>query len=117
MGAVLAVNDMLFQSHAGALRFFPVWDAQSMGAASFRTLRGYGAFLASAAVDANGVVGPVSIVSEKGGQCVVESPWHPSLVVSSGGRTIATTTKKSPSGIQLFVFETEAGATYVLKEK
>lgn len=31
MGAVIAVNDMLFQSHAGALRFFPVWDASALG--------------------------------------------------------------------------------------
>ncbi len=32
----------VLQSHAGALRFFPVWDALSFGAASFKTLRAYG---------------------------------------------------------------------------
>jgi hypothetical protein len=65
MGATVAINDMLFQSHGGALRFFPVWDAQALGAASFGTLRGYGAFLASGAIDADGNISPITLFSEQ----------------------------------------------------
>jgi len=109
MGAVIAVNDMLFQSHAGALRFFPVWNAAVFGPARFRTLRGYGAFLASASMNAAGVVAPIVLLSERGADCVVESPW-PRLVVVSGGHAVATTSK----GGVLYSFPTTAGATYTL---
>ena len=108
MGAVIAVNDMLFQSHAGALRFFPVWDATVLGAASFTTLRGYGAFLASASIDSSGTVGPISLLSEVGTECVVESPW-PMLSVTSGGKNVPV--RKNGT---LFTFSTEAGSSYIL---
>ena len=108
-GGAQAINDMLFQSHAGALRFLPVWDAKAAGPASFRTLRGYGAFLASAAVDSSGKVGPIELVSEQGSDCVVESPWS-TLVVKENGKTVAT----SKTGDNMYSFKTTAGATYIL---
>ena len=45
IGATQAINDLLFQSHGGRMRFFPVWNAAALGAASFATLRAYGAFV------------------------------------------------------------------------
>lgn len=112
MGAVVAVNDMLFQSHAGVLRFFPVWDPKALGPASFRTLRGYGAFLVSASVDGSGTVAPIEVLSEQGSDCVVECPWRDprGLVVASGGKTVATTKRRDG----FFSFPTTAGATYKL---
>eukprot|EP00045_Choanoeca_perplexa_P010948 m.113885 g.113885 ORF g.113885 m.113885 type:complete len:1025 (-) comp15458_c0_seq1:111-3185(-) len=110
MGAVVAINDMLFQSHGGALRFFPVWDATTMGPASFTTLRGYGAFLASAAIDAQGQVSPIEVISQVGGVCTVESPW-PGLKVLHKGEAVPTTSK----GRNVFTFATDANETYILE--
>jgi hypothetical protein len=76
IGATVAVNDLLLQSHGGRMRFFPVWNASVLGAASFTTLRAYGAFLVSGAIDAHGIVAPVSLESEVGGAVVFDSPWH-----------------------------------------
>lgn len=110
MGAVVALNDMLFQSHAGALRFFPVWDPAKFGPASFTTLRGYGAFLASGSIHANGTVAPVTLVSERGATCTVESPW-PTLSVTGNGKPVSVTSK----GGNLFSFATTQGTTYTLR--
>lgn len=74
-GATVAINDLLLQSHGGRMRFFPAWNATALGAASFTTLRSYGAFLVSAAVDASGIVAPISIGHGPGGDVVFESPW------------------------------------------
>ena len=111
MGAVQAVNDMLFQSHAGALRFFPVWDAETFGPASFTSLRGYGAFLASASIDATGTVAPVHLTSEVGGDCIVESPWQTLVVKTAAGASVPT--KPGPSA-GLFVFSTTNSGSYIL---
>jgi alpha-L-fucosidase 2 len=75
IGATVAINDLLLQSHGGRLRFFPVWNATALGAASFKTLRAYGALLVSGEVDASGLVAPVSLESEVGGEVVFDSPW------------------------------------------
>eukprot|EP00040_Diaphanoeca_grandis_P034835 m.217461 g.217461 ORF g.217461 m.217461 type:complete len:1044 (-) comp33236_c0_seq11:690-3821(-) len=111
MGAVIAANDMLFQSHAGALRFFPVWDAKVLGSASFTTLRGYGAFVVSTSIDETGTVGDIDVLSEQGGECVVDSPWLTGLVVTHDGAKVATTQKGS-----LYTFSTTAGAEYILSK-
>ena len=87
-----------------------VWDVHSLGAASFTTLRAYGAFLVSASISADGTVAPVTIVSEVGSACVVESPWASGLVVKdSSGHTVTTTTKG-----KMVSFPTTAGMTYTL---
>ena len=105
IGATVAINDLLLQSHGGRMRFFPAWNATVLGAASFATLRAYGAFLVSAAVDASGAVGPVSVESELGGAVVFESAWpgHTPKVVSGG--TAIPTTVVSP-GIYSFTSKT-----------
>jgi hypothetical protein len=66
------LQEMLFQSHEGVLRFFPCWPKDQD--ARFGTLRADGAFLVSAQLKAGEVSG-VSIVSEKGRDCAVANPW------------------------------------------
>jgi hypothetical protein len=35
-----------------------------------------GAFLVSASIGNDGTIAPIALFSEKGGECVVESPWY-----------------------------------------
>ena len=113
MGAAVAINDMLFQSYTGVLRFFPVWDPKALGPASFTTLRAYGAFLVSASIGADGTVSPVTVVSEVGSNCTVEPPWSSLMVRSAAGTAVATT----PVSNGMFRFATSASATYTLSSK
>ena len=76
-GGFLAINEMLFQSHEGVLRFFPCWPKDQD--ARFGGLRAAGAFLVSAELK-NGVVTGVRILSEKGRPCTVLNPWSGSAV-------------------------------------
>ncbi|WP_207535306.1 glycosyl hydrolase family 95 catalytic domain-containing protein [Desertivirga arenae] len=68
----LTINEMLMQSYEGVLRIFPNWNRSKD--ASFQTLRAYGAFLVSSALE-KGKVRDVRILSEKGRPCVIENPW------------------------------------------
>merc|ERR1712000_173456 len=113
IGATQAINDLLLQSHGGRMRFFPVWNATALGEASFTTLRAYGAFLVSGAIDAGGTVTPVSLLSEVGGDAVFESPWAGSAspkVTDGAGATVPITTV-SPG---VYSFATKAGAKYTM---
>ena len=115
IGATQAINDMLLQSHGGRMRFFPVWNASALGAASFSTLRAYGAFLVSGAIGASGTVAPVAIESELGGDAVFESPWGGSgsaapKVTDAAGAAVPTAAL-SPG---VFSFASEAGGKYTL---
>ncbi len=113
IGATVAINDMLLQSHGGVSRFFPVWDAPALGSASFSTLRAYGAFLVSATVDGGGTVSPVALASEVGGAFVFESPWGAGAapkVVDGGGAAVPVTTVSQG----VFSFVTSAGGTYTI---
>ena len=113
IGATVAINDLLLQSHGGVLRFFPVWDAAALGAASFTTLRAYGAFLVSASVDKGGVVAPVALASEVGGDVVLESPWGAGAaprVADGSGATVPV----AAVGLGVFSFSTSAGGTYTI---
>ena len=71
-GGFLAINEMLLQSHEGAIRFFPCWPKDQD--ARFGDLRAVGAFLVSAKLK-NGAVCNVTIASEKGRDCTVQNPW------------------------------------------
>ncbi len=68
-----AIQEMLIQSHTGVVKLFPAIpdDWQEV---SFNTLRTYGAFLVSASME-NGEVQKVEIVSEKGGEIILENPF------------------------------------------
>ena len=71
-GVTGCINEMLFQSYDGILRFSPAWPEDK--SAQFIGLRGYGAFLASSEYK-GGTVQYVCIESEKGRDCVVQNPW------------------------------------------
>jgi hypothetical protein len=112
IGATVAINDLVLQSHGGVMRFFPVWNATALGAASFTTLRAYGAFLVSASVDQSGVVSPVSLAAEVGGDVVFASPWAgaaPKVVDGNGVAVLVT-----PIGGGGYSFSTNVGGTYVI---
>jgi hypothetical protein len=111
IGATVAINDLLLQSHGGRMRFFPVWNAAALGPASFTTLRAYGAFLVSASVDASGIVGTVSLASEVGGDVVFESPWPGSPKVVAGAGGAVPTTAVSPG---VYSFASKAGGKYTI---
>ena len=112
IGATVAINDLLLQSHGGVMRFFPVWNASSLGPASFTTLRAYGAFLVSASVDASGTVSGVSLASDVGGEVVFASPWAGAAphVTDSGGGAVPVASV-SPG---VFSFPTAAGGSYAI---
>ena len=95
------------------MRFFPVWNATALGAAAFTTLRAYGAFLVTASVDGAGLVAPVALASEVGGDVVFASPWAgaaaPRVVDASGAAVPVTGV--SPG---VFSFATSAGGAYTI---
>jgi len=71
-GGFLAVNEMLLQSCDGVIRFFPDWPKDQN--ARFGTLGAVGAFLISAELK-DGMIGGVTITSEKGTDCTIINPW------------------------------------------
>jgi hypothetical protein len=113
IGATVAVNDLLFQSHGGRMRFFPVWNATALGAASFSTLRAYGAFVVSSAIDASGTVAPVSLKSDVGGDAIFESPWAGTAApkVTDGAGATVPTAVVSPG---VYSFASKAGGKYLI---
>lgn len=68
----LTINEMLLQSYEGIIRVFPNWNRNKN--ASFTNLRAYGAFLVTSVLW-GGVIGNVTIFSEKGRLCKMENPW------------------------------------------
>lgn len=107
-GATLALNEMLLQSHEGALRFFPVWPVHR--SASFETLRAKGAFLVSAEYDgATQLVRGVNIVSEAGGNCTLFAEVAPTVKTHSGVTVVV-----AAAGKDKWRFATEAGQAYTL---
>ena len=111
IGATAAINDLLLQSHGGTMRLFPVWNASALGPAAFTTLRAYGAFLVSAAVDGAGVVSPVALASEVGGDVVLASPWAGAPAVVDGKGAPVPVAAVSPG---VYSFPTSAGGTYTI---
>ena len=72
VGAIEFVNYMLLQSDpAGFLGLFDAWPRDMD--ASFERLRGRGAFVVSSSLR-GGVVGNTTVVSQRGGRCVVRRP-------------------------------------------
>lgn len=110
VGATVAVNELLLQSHEGFLAFFPAWDR--LKAASFVTLRARGAFLVSASVD-GGVVGVIQIISEQGAPCLFKSPWTgtPVVTTASGSVPVVATVIR---GVNVWKFLTQPATTYTI---
>ncbi|MCX6877814.1 MAG: hypothetical protein NTW21_28985 [Verrucomicrobia bacterium] len=84
------INEMMLLSHEGVLRLFRVWPRGHNG--RFSHLRARGAFLVSAAIT-KGVVSPVTVLSERGRDLVIENPWPGrAVVVTRNGRQAETVT-------------------------
>ena len=107
------INEMLFQSHEGILRFFPVWERKKD--AAFCRLRGYGAFVVSAELK-NGVVGGVALTSEKGRPCSVLCPWESGMTVLENGAPVPCELRETRDGT-VYTFETRAGGQYNMEPK
>jgi hypothetical protein len=89
--AAAGIQEMLLKSHRGKILVFPALP-ESWRDASFTTLRAQGAFLVSA-VRRNGKTERVEITSERGGRCVLVSPFSGRELVfsmSAGERRILT---------------------------
>ena len=108
-GIIEAINNMLLQSHDGVIRIFPNWDKTID--AEFKRLRAVGAFLVEARYLASGQsVNAVRIFSEKGNQCVLQSPFE-----GAGIRVTREDTRQTVATVQneeTFTFQTSAGVTY-----
>lgn len=95
------INEMLLQGFSGVIRLFPDWPRNR--AASFGSLRAYGAFLVTSDFK-NGRVGNIIIVSEKGRDCSLQNPWPgKTLRLSRNGRKA-----EALNGIEV-TFHTTAG--------
>jgi hypothetical protein len=90
-GSVEALDSMLLQHEGGVLRVFPDWPG-SMDA-SFTRLLAKGAFLVSSEQRAGSVLS-IDLVSEKGGDLEIQSPWGSRNVQVSG------VAKSNPSTLQ-----------------
>ncbi|HSH19950.1 MAG TPA: hypothetical protein VLA03_05835, partial [Draconibacterium sp.] len=101
-----AIQEMLIQSHTGVVKLFPAIPAD-WKEASFSNLRTYGAFLVSAKME-NGLVSGIDIVSEKGGELVLENPF--------AGKDFESDFNFEPSGEKL-VFQTNPGEIIHLTTK
>lgn len=103
------LQEMLFQSYDGVLRFFPCWPrAQD---ARYGTLRAAGAFLVSAELR-GGTISGVHITSEKGHPCTVQNPWPDKTIrVARNDRAAETLTGQRVS------FPTTAGETITLSSR
>lgn len=97
------INECLMQSWTGVIRLFP--NAAGLKAARFRNLRAVGAFLVSASWNGREVTF-AEIVSEKGAEARVESPWR-NAVVRSGAQTMRVRQEGS-----ILVFPTAPGTSY-----
>ena len=107
------INEMLFQSHEGILRFFPVWNHNRD--AAFCKLRGYGAFLVSATLQ-DRKIAPIELISEKSRPCRVLSPWKQGLVITLEGKEIHSEVEKHNDEL-IYVFETKSDNKYILSPK
>jgi hypothetical protein len=114
----LAVNEMLLQSHEGALRFFPTWPANRR--AAFSTLRTKGAFLVSAEhVVGRGTAARIvaEINSTIGGNCSVFGAKDVAPIVTHGGMSVVVEPLSLELGEPAWRFLTVAGGHYSLRMK
>ena len=115
----MAINEMLLQSHEGALRFFPTWPANRR--AAFTTLRTKGAFLVSAEhVVGRGAAARITaeISSTIGGNCsVFGSKDSVAPIVMHGGVPIVVEPLSLELGEPAWRFSTIAGEHYSLRMK
>ena len=121
MPHINGITPMFLDTVNGRIMLFPNWDMKID--ARFRQLRTIGAFLVSSSV-AGGVIGDVTIKSEKGLPCRIQNPWPGKAlkVRAPDGTEVKLTRVKSPDGArpvngrppEIFEFETRAGETLFL---
>ena len=109
---------MLLQSDPGGfLGLFEAWPWKQLGAASFRRLRGRGAFLVSSYIDPQGMVGATTVTSMRGEQLTVRRPqsWPKGTVhVTSDNGVAIVLSWSGKLGDEFFAFMTKSGCTYRL---
>jgi len=110
-GALQAVNDMLLSSYDGVFRFFSVWPLSED--ASFVQLRAKGAFVVSASLS-EGLVGPVTVISEVGSTAILESPWPSGIKVVDVPSGQSIPVNRVADGV--FSFDTKIGLTYLVTD-
>ena len=104
LSAMAPFQEMALQSWDGAIRLFPWWPKDRDVA--FSNWRAQGAFLVTASL-ANGRPTDVSVVSEKGEDCLMHGDW---LVYDKEGKDVPT--DRDPFG--RLRFKTVAGGRYSL---
>jgi len=101
----VVLNECLFQSYSGTMRFFPNWR----GDAEFHSLRAVGGFLVSAS-QKHGQVEWITIRSEAGQPFVLINPWQAPLLIS-------TTGTDSVSSEETVTVNTQPDVSYVISRK
>lgn len=81
------INECLVQGYDGTIRLFPNWPMNKD--ASFNNLRTVGAFLVSA-IQKDGEVKRIEIISEKGGDLHIKLPWNKTTYTTAGARKTFT---------------------------
>ena len=95
---------------------------------SFTSLRAHGAFLLSGSLSESGKVGPVTVVSERGGNFTFLTPWPsvhatPKVVATQGGAVVVASYVPSAAvlhvepGERLFRFATRVNGSYTITVK
>ena len=107
LGCFAPLQEMMFQSWGGVLRFFPCWPKDLD--ARFEGFRAEGAFLVKGAWE-KGALREVEIFSEKGSKCRLEKPWKDGLKVVGPAETEVNLVAEG----NFVTFETVAGGTYKL---
>ena len=115
------LQEMLLQSHDGAIRVFPAIPGQWDGA---YTLLAEGGFLVTSRREPHRRPEYVELFSSRGGRCTVVNPWVDHLkVLASGGEDDINSTAfiqevavepGHHGGDQTVSFETETGRAYLL---
>ena len=123
MPHINGITPMFLDTVNGRIMLFPNWDMK-IGAA-FHQLRTDGAFLVSARLK-DGVIGELTIKSEKGLPCRIQNPWPGQRVrVMVGNEEVKLEAVAAPAGVkpvngklpEIVEFATKAGATYVVSRK
>ena len=97
LGILGPLMEMLLQSWDGCIRLFPGLPAELD--TSFENFRTRGAFLVSAC-RLKGMVQSFTVFSEKGGNCIFQSPWENAVVTDSLGNAVPL--QKTAEGNYLF---------------
>ena len=107
----VVVNECMMQSYSGTIRLFP--NTINLGPARFENLRAVGAFLVSAEYDGKTVT-HLSLISEKGKEARIVSPWSQGALRVTRLRDHNWQVIHPDAGVCKFA--TEAGEKYELDQ-